>query len=439
MRRILARALFFIAFPCSAAFAGQANLILRGGTILTEDPRREVVEAVAIAGDQIRGVGSNQEIERLAGPRTRVVDLGGRTVVPGLVDAHVHLLLAQQIVDARSLKEYEETVLPRTLTGFLQHGITTVRSPGDPWPDIASVRDRLERGALIGPRLVIAGPALTAPAGHPIPTICHDNRFCREQAVRELSDEEQVRRVVRELTEGRGVDQIKVVVDHAQSPTPSSALLAALLDESHRRGRRVIAHASGGTKTTDLLGSGFDELVHTPWVTGMDDSSLASALVGRKLRVTTTVSNFEAFKGPAGAEFFVFGSTYNPGIRQTLERTLKTVRSLADAGVPLVVGTDWYDAPLPIEDARARPGARTLHELDLLRRAGLSTSAILSAATRNAAEAIGMIDRVGTIAEGKLADLVILEGNPLQDLGVLQRPVAVIQGGRVVYGSLPER
>jgi imidazolonepropionase-like amidohydrolase len=185
---------------------------------------------------------------------------------------------------------------------------------------------------------------------------------------------------------------------------------------------------------------GFDELIHTPWALGLDDARLATTLVAQKLRVTTTLSIFDAFKGPAGAEFFVFGSTYNPGILEIFERSLKTVRVLADAGVTLVVGTDWYDhAHLPIEDARARPGARTLHEMDLLRRAGLSASSILVAATRSEAEALGMIDKVGTIAEGKLADIVILDGDPLQNLGVLQRPVAVLQGGRVVSGALPTR
>jgi imidazolonepropionase-like amidohydrolase len=77
--------------------------------------------------------------------------------------------------------------------------------------------------------------------------------------------------------------------------------------------------------------------------------------------------------------------------------------------------------------------------MELLHGAGLSTSAVLTAATRNAAEALGIIDSVGTIAQGKLADLVILDGDPLQNLGVLQRPVAVVQGGRVVHGALDGR
>jgi imidazolonepropionase-like amidohydrolase len=77
--------------------------------------------------------------------------------------------------------------------------------------------------------------------------------------------------------------------------------------------------------------------------------------------------------------------------------------------------------------------------MDVLRRAGLSPSAILTAATRNAAEALGIIDKVGTIADGKLADLVVLDGDFLQDFSALHRTVAVLKGGRVVHGTLPER
>jgi imidazolonepropionase-like amidohydrolase len=107
-----------------------------------------------------------------------------------------------------------------------------------------------------------------------------------------------------------------------------------------------------------------------------------------------------------------------------------------------VVGTDWWAGvadDVRLADARLPPGSLTLHEITLLRRAGLSTSAVLAAATRNAAEALGIIDKVGTVTEGKLADLVILDGDPLQDPTALQRMVTVLKGGRVVSGALPTR
>jgi imidazolonepropionase-like amidohydrolase len=187
MLRVLALTLLIVSLMPPVAMGGQADLILLGGRVLTMDSDRQVVEAVAITGEQVRALGSNQEIQRLSGPQTRTVDLRGRTVIPGLIDAHVHLLIAQQIVDEASLKDYRGAVLPQMLMGFLEHGITTVRSATDPWPHIAEVRDQLEKGTLKGPRLVIVGPSLTAPNGHPIPAVCRTNLFCRDRAVREVA------------------------------------------------------------------------------------------------------------------------------------------------------------------------------------------------------------------------------------------------------------
>ena len=114
----------------STAMAGQADLILVGAKVLTGDSNRPAAEAVALAGERIRAVGPGAEIRRLAGPRTRVVDLRGRTVIAGLIDAHVHLLGAPEIVDEPSLRNFERTTLPKVMNGLISHGITTVRSTG---------------------------------------------------------------------------------------------------------------------------------------------------------------------------------------------------------------------------------------------------------------------------------------------------------------------
>jgi len=428
--------------PAPSAVAGQADVILVGGNILTGDPARQTVEAVEIAGDKIRTVGSEREIRQLAGPNTRVVNLRGRTVIPGLIDAHVHLLVSPRITDEPSLRQYEKDVLPKTLIGFLANGVTTVRSPGDPWPYIAEIRDRLERGQLAGPRLVTAGPVFTYPGGHPATTVCRDNPFCRQRVVREPENEEQARLAVRELVRTK-VDTVKVVVDNTgppvQVPLLSDAILRALVEETHRSGRRVIGHVTNVANIKRLAEMGFDEFVHMPRSPEPSEaSSLATLLVARKIPMTTTLSLFDAYRGSDGTEFSSNGSRYPPGNRQLFEGRLRTARIFADAGVTLIVGTDWVDAPLPLNDPHVPAGARTVYEMELLRRAGVSTAVILAAATRNAAEALGMDDKVGTIAQGKFADLVILDGNPMEDLQALHRIVAVLKGGRVVHGALSE-
>jgi enamidase len=344
------------------------------------------------------------------------------------------------------------------MIGFINHGITTVRSTGDPLPYIAELRDRLERGQLVGPRLLITGPIASSPGGHPATTVCRDNPFCRQGIAREIESEEQARQVVRELSRAK-VDAVKVVVDDVivKVPALSDAVMSALVDETHRAGLRIIAHVSVANdvaRARGLIELGVDEFVHIPindlgaWgpqfgraPNPAEVSQIAGMLVARNVPVTTTVSGGDAYRDTKGVErnFFGRNTPYTPATRQRLEWGLNIVRGFADAGVKLVVGTDWSLRPPVLDDPRIQPGALTLHEMELLHRAGLPTPAILMAATRSAAEALGIIDKVGTIAEGKLADFVILDGDFLQDFSALHRTVAVLKGGRVVHGALPER
>jgi hypothetical protein len=114
MLRIIATTCVLGLLASPTAMAGQADLILVGAKVLTGDSNRPAAEAVALAGERIRAVGPSAEIRRLAGPRTRVVDLRGRTVIAGLIDAHVHLLGGPEIVDEPSLRNFERTALPKS-------------------------------------------------------------------------------------------------------------------------------------------------------------------------------------------------------------------------------------------------------------------------------------------------------------------------------------
>jgi imidazolonepropionase-like amidohydrolase len=266
--RIIATTCVLGLLASSTAMAGQADLILVGAKVLTGDSNQPAAEAVALAGERIRAVGPSAEIRRLAGPSTRVVDLRGRTVIAGLIDAHVHLLQAPEVVDEPSLRNFERTALPKIMTAFISHGITTVRSTADPLPYIPQLRDRLERDQLVGPRLLTTGPAASSPGGHPATTVCRDNPFCRQGLAREIQSEEQARQVVRELSRAK-VDAVKVVVDDlvAKVPALSDAVLSALIDEAHRTGLRVIAHVSvtkDVATARGLIDLGVDEFVHPP-------------------------------------------------------------------------------------------------------------------------------------------------------------------------------
>lgn len=431
--------------------AGQADIILVGAKVVTADPSQPLAEAIALAGDRIRAVGSIEEIRRLAGMQTRSINLQGATILPGLIDAHVHLLIAPQITDEPSLRRYERTALLKVMTGFISHGVTTVRSVGDPLPYIVELRDRMNH-SVVGPRLVITGPQATSPGFHAATTVCPNNPFCRQGLVVEPRNEEQARQAVRELARAR-VDAVKIVVDDRFPNVPplSDSIVATLVDEAHRSKLRAIAHMAHVTAVADistarrLIELGLDEFVHPPFFGVATEpildevSQMANLLNGRNIPVTTTVSVFDGYKDASGAEQAANGGPYTPVRRQTFERLLKILQRFADAKVRLVVGTDWHERPLNADDPRLMAGARTLHEMEILRRAGLTTTDIVTAATRNGAEALGIADKLGTIAEGKLADLVILNGDFLQDFSALHRPIALFKEGRLVHGSLPER
>ena len=428
---------------------GQADIIVVGAKVVTADPSQPIAEAIALAGDRIRAVGSIEEIRRLAGVQTRSVNLRGATIIPGLIDAHVHLLIAPQITDEPSLRSYERTALPKIMTGFISHGITTVRSVGDPLPYIVDLRDRMNN-SVVGPRLVVTGPQATSPGFHAATTVCPNNPFCRQGLVVEPQNEEQARQAVRELARAK-VDAVKIVIDDRFVPPLSDSIVAALVDEAHRSELRAITHMAHVMVAADistarrLIELGLDEFVHPPFFGAAAEpvpdevSQLANMLNGRRVPVTTTASVFDAYKDASGAEQAANGGPYTPVRRQSFERLLRILRLFADGGVRLVVGTDWHERPLNADDPRLMAGARTLHEMEILRRAGLTTTDIVTAATRNGAEALGIADKLGTIAEGKLADLVILNGDFLQDFSALHRPIAVLKEGRLVHGTLPER
>jgi imidazolonepropionase-like amidohydrolase len=385
-------------------------------------------------------VGPETEIRRLGGSGARIVDLRGKTVIPGLIDGHVHLRSGGE--GGESLTDADRTALAPVLQGYLRHGVTTVRVAGGS-PFTAQLRDALDRGELTGPRLVMMGPPFSAPGGHPGVTVCRNNPQCRA-GLREVSTADQARAYVREPA-NRGIVTLKVIVNFIpdidigrQLPSIPDGIVRAIVDEAHTNGLRVGAHVADTATTIRLAEIGVDEFMHLPDTisTPEDIQTLARLLASRKVPVTTTLSLRDAYRDAAGAERRVFGTPYGAETRTMFEQMLRTVATFFTAGVPLVVGTDCC-AGSQIGDPRLMPGARTLHEMELLERAGIPRASVLAAATRQAAAVLRLDATTGTIAVGKSADLVIVTGDPRESLAVLRSPVAVLKGGRVAHGALP--
>jgi imidazolonepropionase-like amidohydrolase len=396
-------------------FDGSGSPAHDGAAILVSDGR---IKAVAGAGDDP--------------PEGAVVlDLGGRTILPGLIDAHAHVKVQRPLLDSGAeplLDGADAHFLAADLRETLRRGITTVRDVGSYGDLVFAARQGMRYGAFRGPRLLTCGRIVspTAPGG----------RFF-EGMYREADGCDDVRRAVREQLR-RGADFIKVMTTGARTveledPDPSQmtrAEIATLVDEAHRQGYRVAAHAEGLAGTQIAIEEGIDTIEHGMYLCQRPDLLERMAAGGQVL--VPTLSCFYGIAGrdagagppaPTWSPLLVQLSEYN------LEQADRTLKAAKAAGVRLAAGHDW------------NPFWNSGIEIRRMIAHGLMPAEALAAATSGGAYALGLSDEAGTIAPGKLADLVVFDGHPLDEPELLSRREAVwlvIQRGTPVAGAALE-
>ena len=374
---------------------------------------------ILIRGDRIVAVGENLRLPSDA----EVIDLGQATVLPGLIDMHTHLTFDYRYMGYRGLGLSESR---QTLMGVaasrkvLEAGFTTARNLGtSDWGDVA-LRDAIADGDFPGPRILAAGPSLGITGGH-----CDENLLPAEYHVRARGVADgpwAVRAQVRENIK-YGADVIKFCAtggvlskgDDASGLQYTFEEMQALVDEAHKLGRKVAAHAHGAEGIKLALRAGVDTIEHGSLI---DDEGIR-LMKERGAYLVPTVYTGE----------FILAEGDKVGIPDYGMRKMKIVmegrersfRAAFAAGVKVAFGTDTAVFP------HGRGGRDFALMVDL----GMAPIEALRSATLVAAEAAGMEKDLGAIEVGKYADLVAVTGNPLENISVMEQVKFVMKGGKV--------
>lgn len=378
-------------------------IAITGGTILDMTARAPIVNGTVVVVDgRITAVGPSGRVA--VPPGASIVNAAGKTVMPGLWDMHSHF------------EQVEWGPI------YLAAGVTTIRDVGNELEFIVAVRDAVAAGKGVGPRLLLAG-IIDGPGPRGL------------GAIRAATAEEARQRVNR--YHDAGFVQIKIY----SSVAPD--VLRAITAEAHRLGMTVTGHVPEGMNAFGAIDAGLDQINHAQYLTAVADSgpeTLIAALRRRKTVVDPTLALYELLSRPLNQPIDAF----EPGIRK-VARELETplggfgsspefaaqrrrqfddevalVGRLHRAGIPVVAGTD-----------QSVPGHSLHRELELYVRAGFSPLEALQAATIVPARAMKTESDSGTIEPGKRGDLIVLDGNPLDDIHNTRRIHRVITGGRV--------
>jgi imidazolonepropionase-like amidohydrolase len=447
-------ALYLPAVPGLARDTPHGRLNRATGTILLDRislidgeggmPRHDM--SMLIVDGKIARIAASGDIK--ARPGWNVLRLPGRYVLPGLIDTHAH---ATFLRDPDRFSGHDRDVSERVLKILLAHGITTIRNPAAPEDEVVRLRERLNKGLTTGPQMLAAGRPIN---------------FGQDRSA------EDVRREVRRQAE-TGIDYIKV---YANMPP---ILIRAAVDEAHAHKLKVIGHLQASTPKA-AVDAGIDAITHAAtWTTSLLPENKRTLYESRRREVGAMRARMDWLewldggspevldsiravvesKTPLDPTLIAYATKFlgrDPRyraspylcivpveIRETWDgwldnwpkeafvqgrkswpRLLELVKRYHDAGALLTTGSDFPN-PYVI------PGAGLHDEMALLVESGIPAGEVVRIATRNGAEALGLLEQVGTLTEGKYADLIVLGADPTADIENIRRIEIVFQAGRI--------
>ena len=403
--------------------------VIRADRLIDGTGAAPVEDAVLIVDQgKIAGTFAGQAPEGLVPADAEVLDLPGCTILPGLIDSHVHLNFPGNGLLLEEIMTEPEGVLVATATfaagKALAAGVTTVRDTGCVHSTVFEVRRALELGHGVGPRILACGQPITITGGH------------TWYLGGEADGVDGLRKKVRSMAK-LGADAIKVMasgggtrntISHLPSFSPGE--MRAIVDEAHRMGRKVTAHCLNAQAIEIAVDAGVDQLEHAGFIVDEAgnqkfDPAVADKVAKAGVAVTSTlaVGGYAVEVMRAKPELTRAEQEFLDHWSMMLEDNLNTFTQLHEAGVRIVAGTDagWRFTPI---DGLAE-------EIKLLERAGMSSMQALVAATGNAAATLGVGDKFGTLEPGLAADVLVVGGDPLENLSALRDVRLVLQGGEI--------
>src|SRR6266702_990568 len=408
-----------IVLKAARLFDGKSNALLQNAVVIVQ-------------GDKIVDAGSNLPIPSGA----QVIDLGDATLSPGFMDAHTHLTADfSGNYNERRLRELDLNVSEQAInaTAFaratVKAGFTTVRDLGSrfvasrEFVDVA-LRNSINKGVIVGPRMLVATKGIGATGGHFDPTSgFRDFLFGREPDYTDgiANGPDEIRKAVR-FEVKNGADVIKAAVsggvlslaDEVDTPQLTPAEMAALVDESHRLRRKVAVHCHGDQAAREAIEAGVDSIEHGSFM---------------KPETLTLMKNKGTFLTPTlMASEWIMGKldNYPPALQAKAKAATaarsEMFRNAVKMGIKISFGTD----------AAVYPHGQNAKEFKLMVDLGMTPVDALRSATANDAELLGIGQKVGTLEKGKLADVIAMPGDPTSDITATERVSFVMKDGKII-------
>lgn len=386
---------------------------------------------IVVQGDKIQAVGGGAPLPANA----QVIDLGDATILPGFIDAHVHL--SQESGPNWYLDFYHNLMrfpAEQALYGAhyakltLEAGFTTVRDVGSDDYVALGLRNAIAAGVIPGPRMLVSNYAIGATGGHadqdpfpperiapvgPIKGACNGPEQCREAVRYQLKFGADV---IKFMPSG-GVLSLSDPVDN---PQLTQEEMNAIVSEAHNWGRKVAAHCHGDRAAKMAIAAGVDSIEHGTFL--KDDTLLEM----KKKHVYLVATLFAG--AWVGERLDKFPAAIAAKARAASAQSQIMFQHAVKLGTPLALGTD----------AAVEPHGLNAREFSLMTKNGLTPAQALMVGTAHGAELLGVADKVGTLSAGKLADIVAVAGNPVTDLKTTEHPVFVMKEG-VIYVGAPSR